>query len=166
MLKAGLPSLSQEQRLQFYQRLNRCGSFSLLSAPHSLFSIWTDLKRSEMIPGAPTLRWGEWIRLTGPSGLHRNSRQGLNISFMRVFFFPEQRSRNPNHPSPHVYIYNQIVLPKGRFFTQTSGSKTAVLLGMNRWGSFPLLSAIYIIGVFCPRADPLLQAQEQRFQFY
>ena len=24
--------------------LNSCGSFSLLSAPHSLFSIWTDLK--------------------------------------------------------------------------------------------------------------------------
>ena len=30
----------------------------------------TDLKRSEKIPGAPTRRWGEWIWLTGPSGLH------------------------------------------------------------------------------------------------
>ena len=32
-------------------RMNRCGSFSLLSAPHSFFSIITDLKRSEKIPG-------------------------------------------------------------------------------------------------------------------
>ena len=31
--------------------MDRCGSFPLLSAPHSLFSIWTDLKRSEKIPG-------------------------------------------------------------------------------------------------------------------
>ena len=53
--------------------MDRCGSFPLLSAPPSLFSIWTDLKRSEKIPGAPTWRWGEWIWLTGPSGLHRNS---------------------------------------------------------------------------------------------
>ena len=65
--------------------MNRCGSFPLLSAPHSLFSIWTNLKRSEKIPGAPTRRWGEWIWLTGPSGLHRNSPQELNISSIRVF---------------------------------------------------------------------------------
>ena len=31
--------------------MDRCGSFPFLSAPHSLFSIWTDLKRSEKIPG-------------------------------------------------------------------------------------------------------------------
>ena len=73
--------------------MNRCGSFPLLS----LFSIWTNLKRSEKIPGAPTRRWGEWMWLTGPSGLHRNSQfhQG---------FWPDQRSENPNHPSP-PYIY-------------------------------------------------------------
>ena len=54
--KAG-PSLQAEKpRLQFYLGFNRCGSFPLLSAPHSLFSIWTDLKRSEKIPGAPTRR--------------------------------------------------------------------------------------------------------------
>ena len=61
----------------------RCGSFPLLSATHSVFSIWTDLKRSEKIPGAPVWRWGEWIWLTGLSGLHRNSPQGLNISSIR-----------------------------------------------------------------------------------
>ena len=65
--------------------MNRCGSFPLLSASHSLFSIWTNLKTSEKIPGAPTRRWGEWIWLTGPSGLHRNSPQWLNISSIRVF---------------------------------------------------------------------------------
>ena len=30
-------------------------------------------------------RWGEWIWLTGPSGLHLNSPYGLNISSIRVF---------------------------------------------------------------------------------
>ena len=65
--------------------MDRCGSFPLLSAPHSLFSIWTDLKRSEKIPGAPAWRWGEWIWLTVPSRLHWNSPQGLNISYIRVF---------------------------------------------------------------------------------
>ena len=53
--------------------MNRCGIFPLDSAPHSLFSIWTDLKRSENVPGSPAWRWGEWIWLTGPSGHHRNS---------------------------------------------------------------------------------------------
>ena len=83
--------------------MNRCGSFPLLSAPRSLslFSVWTNLKRSEKIPGAPTRRWGEWIWLTGPSGLHRNSPQGLNISFI-MGFWPDQRSGNSNHPSPPV----------------------------------------------------------------
>ena len=52
--------------------------------PHSVFSIWTDLKRSEKIPGAPTRRWGEWIWLTGPCRLHRSSPQGLNFSSIRV----------------------------------------------------------------------------------
>ena len=66
-------------------RMDRCGRFPLLSAPHSLFSIWTDLKRSEKIPVAPAWRWGEWIWLTGPSTLDRNSPQGLNISSIMVF---------------------------------------------------------------------------------
>ena len=65
--------------------MDRCGSFPLLSAPHSLFSLWTDLKRSEKIPGATTWRRGEWIWLTGPSELHLNSPQGLNIGSIRIF---------------------------------------------------------------------------------
>ena len=80
---------------------NRCGSFPLLSAPHSLFSICTDIKTSEKIPGAPTWRWREWIWLTGPSGLHWNSPQGLNISSIRFF----DQIRDPEipinlHPPP------------------------------------------------------------------
>ena len=86
------PPRAQEPRLQFYYGFNKSGSFPLLSAPHSLFSIWTGLKRSEKIPGASTRRWGECIWLTGPSGLHRNSPQGLNISCMRVF--DQIRNRN------------------------------------------------------------------------
>ena len=58
---------------------NRCGCFPLLSAYHSLFNILTDLKRSGKVPGAPVWRRGEWVWLTVPSGLHRNSSQGLNI---------------------------------------------------------------------------------------
>ena len=65
--------------------MNKCNSFPLLSATHSLFSTWTDLKRSETIPGATSWRCGEWIWLTGSSGLHRNSPQGLNISSIRVY---------------------------------------------------------------------------------
>ena len=74
--------------------MNRCGSFPLLSAPHSLFSIWTDLKRSEKIPGAPTWRWGEWFWLTGHSGLHLSSTQGLTISSISVF----DQIRDPEIP--------------------------------------------------------------------
>ena len=37
--KAGLPPQTQEPMLQFYQGLNKCASFPLHSAPHSLFSI-------------------------------------------------------------------------------------------------------------------------------
>ena len=85
--------------MQFYQGLNKCCSFPLLSAPHTLFSIWTDLKRPEKIPGAPTWWWGEWIWLNGPSGLHRNSPQGLNISY-KYQFRSYHRSGNLNHPSP------------------------------------------------------------------
>ena len=82
---AGFPPQTLEPRLQFYQGLNRCGSFPLLYASHSLFSIWTNFKRSQKIPGAPTRRWGACIWLTGPSGLHRNSPQGLNISSIGIY---------------------------------------------------------------------------------
>ena len=96
--KAGLTPQTEKQRLQFYQELNRYGSFPLLSSRHSLFSIWTELRRSEKIPGVPTWRWGEWIWLSGPSGFQRNSLQELIIS-VASGFWPDQRSGNSNHPS-------------------------------------------------------------------
>ena len=74
--------------------MNRCVSFSFFSVHHSLFNIRTDLKRFEKIPGATTWRWGEWIWLNGPSGLHRNSPQGLNISSIMVF----DQIRDPEIP--------------------------------------------------------------------
>ena len=85
--------------------MNRCGSFPLLSVPHSLFSIWTDLKRPDKIPGEPSWRWEEWIWLTGSSRLHQNSPQRLNINSIRVF----DQIRNPNHPSaPSQVIRDRI----------------------------------------------------------
>ena len=122
-LRSGLSLQTQEPRLQFYPRqvfhwklrnqgcsflgINRCGSFPLLSAPHSLFSIWTDIKTPEKIPGAPVWKWGEWLWLTGPSELHRNSPQGLglNISSIRCFF---TRSEIRKSQSPFLYRYNPI----------------------------------------------------------
>ena len=89
--KEGLPPQTQEPRL--------------LSAPHSLFSIWTDLKRSEKIQGAPTWRWGEWIWLTWPSRLHRNSPHGLNVSSIRIF----DQIRDPEIPTP-LLPYNLIII--------------------------------------------------------
>ena len=89
----------------------------MLSSPHSLFNIWTDLKRSEKIPGAPACRWGEWIWLTGPSGLHRNLLQGLNISSIRVFH--QIRDLNipiiicPSFSNPSVALL--ILQPFGHF---------------------------------------------------
>ena len=69
--KAGLPLKTREPRLQFYQGLNRCSSFPLF--PH------------------PTI--------SGPSGLHRNSPQGLNSNFIRVFDqIREMESRSPFAP--------------------------------------------------------------------
>ena len=67
--------------------MDRCGSCPLLSAPHCLSSIWTDLKRSENISGVPAWRWGTCIWLTGPSGRHRNSQQGLNISSIYIYIY-------------------------------------------------------------------------------
>ena len=86
-------AISGKRKVVVLLGMNRCG-YPLLSAPHSLFSIRTDLIRSENIPGAPTRKWGEWIWLTATSGLHRNSPQGLNFSTIRVF----DQIRDPETP--------------------------------------------------------------------
>ena len=117
--KAG-PSLQEEKpRLQFCRRQvihrklrNQGCSFTrdLIGAvasrcfPHPTLSLASeqtikDLKRSQGYQ-----RGGEesWIWLTGPSGLHRNLPQGLNISSIRVF----DQIRDPEIPitlRPYIY---------------------------------------------------------------
>ena len=93
-LKVRSSTANSETQAAVLLGMDRCGSFPLLSAPHSLFSVWTDLKITEKIPWAPTWRWGEWIWLTGPSGLHRSSPRGLNIRSTRVF----DQIRDPEIP--------------------------------------------------------------------
>ena len=116
--------------------MNKCGNFPLLSAPHSLFSIWTDLKRSEKIPGASARRWGEWIWLTELSGLHRNSPQGLNISSIRVF----DQIREQEIPiilRPHFYILKSPFGAKGDWdFWISDLVKTLMELISNPCGEF------------------------------
>ena len=94
LLKGRSYTANSETQAAVLLGMDRCGSFPLLSVPHSRFSIWADLKRSDKIPWAPTWRWGEWIRLTGTSGLHRNSPQGLNIGSIRIFY----QFRDPEIP--------------------------------------------------------------------
>ena len=83
--------------------ISRCGSFPLLSTPHSLISIWKDLKRPEKSQGPQSGGEKNGYGLTGPSGLHQNSPQEINVSSIRGFW-TDQRSRNPNLPSPPLYV--------------------------------------------------------------
>ena len=85
LLKSRSFTANSETMVAVLLEMDRCGSFPLHFTPHSLFSTWTHLKSSEKIPGAPAWRWGEWIWLIGPSRLHQNSPQGLNISSIRYF---------------------------------------------------------------------------------
>ena len=80
--------------------MNRCGSFPLLSAPHSLFSFWTDLKRSEkIICTSVEMRRGDlvnWALRTSPKFT-----TGVKYQLYRDFW-PDQRSENHNDPSSPV----------------------------------------------------------------
>ena len=105
--------------------INRCGSFPLLSSPNSLFTIWTDLKRSEKIPGAPTWRWGEWIWLTGPSELHQNLPRVLNISSIRVF--DQIPVHSPTFPSLHLR-HSSLSNPSVALLRHSSFSNPSVAL--------------------------------------
>ena len=75
-------------------------NFPLLSAPHSLFSIWTDLKISQNIPGGTSVEarrvdLANWALRTSPkftTGVKYQFHQG---------FWSDQRFGNPNHPSGH-----------------------------------------------------------------
>ena len=90
--------------------MNKCGSFPLFSAPHSLFSIWTNLKRSEKIPGAPAWRWGKWVLLY-TWALQTSPKFTTGIKYqLHQDFWPDQRSRNPNHPSSHLKYSNMLTI--------------------------------------------------------
>ena len=70
---------------------------------HPPLSLTSEQTFSEKNPGAPMWRWGEWIWLAVPSGLHRNSPQGLNVSSIRIF----DQIRDPEipitlHPLCHI----------------------------------------------------------------
>ena len=80
--------------------------------PISLYSIWTDLKRSGKIPGAPAWRWGEWIWLIGHSGLHRVSPQGLNISSIR--FFDQIRDLETQSPFAPMCVLHDAKIKEGK----------------------------------------------------
>ena len=55
--KGNSSTANPETKVAVSLGINRCCSFPFLSAPHSLFSVWTDIKRSEKVPRAPT--WGK-----------------------------------------------------------------------------------------------------------
>ena len=96
--KAGLPPQTQEPRLQFYQGFKRCSSFLLFSASHSLFSILIDFTNSKKDSRGTNVEvrvdlanWAPQTSLKFTTGVNYQFHQG---------FSPDQRSRNPNHPSP------------------------------------------------------------------
>ena len=66
----------------------------------------------------------------------------------------------------HRLLHHQSVLPKSRSSTANSGTRVAVLLGINRCVCFPLLSVCYInTTVISPRAGLSLQTQKSRLEF-
>ena len=124
------------------QGVNRCGTFLLLSAPHSLFCIWPDLKRSQKIPWTP--RWEESFWLIGPSVFHRNSPQGLNFSSIRVLDQIRDTEILITIRPQGIHHHHQCVLPKGRPLTASAETQAAVL----------------------PKAGFPLQTQDPRLQFH
>ena len=117
--RAGPSLQTQEPSLQFCWRQvfhckvrNQGCNFTrdLLSAvasrcfPHPTLSL-----ASEKIPGALMWRWGEWIWLIGPSGLHQKLTARVKYQFYQGFW-PDQWSGNPNHPSPPTIINLKITL--------------------------------------------------------
>ena len=96
--------------------LLRMNSFPLLSAPHSLFRIWTDLKRSqrhrEEVRRVDLTNWALWTSPKFTTGVKYEFHQG---------FWADQRSRNPNHPSPPNYTYWYNLFLKSRKLQEIFG---------------------------------------------
>ena len=108
LLKDRLSTANSGTKAAVLLGMDRCGSFPLLSAPHFLFNIWTDIKNLKRSQGHQ--RGGEesglanWVLRTLPiftTGVKYQFNQG---------FIPDQRSGKPNHPSPPyvcicIYIF-------------------------------------------------------------
>ena len=79
-------------------------SFPLLSALHSFFSIWKDLKRCEKIRlEVRRVDLANWALRTSP-----RFATGVKYQIYQDFW-PEQRSGNPNHPSPPQFPNRQLI---------------------------------------------------------
>ena len=117
--------------------MNRCCSFLLLSAPHSLFSIWTDLKRSEKIPEAPTW-WWEWIWLSRPSGLYQNSPDETDFYPCGEFWSPEGPVSQIHSLHLHVGAPRDLV----RFFKVCSDAKERVGCRKQQEATAPIQSLV------------------------
>ena len=156
----------QQPSLQFYQGFKRCGSFPLLSAPHSLFRIWTGLRRYEKIQGAPMWRWGDWIWLTGPSRLNLNSPQGLNINSIRVFDQirdPEipitlRPAHSPTFPSLHLR-HSSFSNPSVLYLRHSSFSNSSIASPTSQLILQPLFRFSYVTGssLTSPGEPPMLE---------
>ena len=103
--KAGLPLQTQEQRLQFYQGMN--GMAASHCFPHPTLSLATEQTLKDLKRSQEHQRGGEESEflLTGPSGLHRNSPQGLNINSIRVLDHEIRKSQSPFAPT-HKHIHS------------------------------------------------------------
>ena len=94
--RADLSLQTQEPRVTVLLGMDRCGSFPLISAPHCLFSIWTDLKRSRSTSVEMRVDLANRTLWTSPE-----FNTGVKYQFHQGFW-PDQRSGNPNHPLPHT----------------------------------------------------------------
>ena len=129
--RAGLSLQAKEPRLHFCRRqvfhrklgnqgcsFTRDGICAVASRcfPHTTLSLVSEhtLNRTAKIRTAPTCRWGERIWLSGPSGLHRNSPQCLNISSIRV----SDRSEIRKSQSPFALIYLFIEVQQSKHIEQ------------------------------------------------
>ena len=78
--------------------ISRCCSFPLFSAPQSLFSIRTDIKDLKRFQG---LQRGGEENGFGQLGPPTSPKFTTRVKYQfHQGFLPDQRSGNPNHPSP------------------------------------------------------------------
>ena len=115
--------------------MNRCGSCPWLSAPHSIFSIWTDLKKIWKVP------------------------RGLNLEMRRMDIANWVFRISPKYTTGVKYQFQ-----KG-FHQITDPEIPVTLRPPPNIDLWSCNQSILRYGAFCPMAGPSLQAQEHRLQF-